>query len=86
MLKKKQIKYILTNVTKLPTHLTYLKKKTNKKKQDSSDVCRLADMYIQERVCRSVYVCVPVISGPAGHQVVQEEHPFPALKLRSSGF
>lgn len=31
-------------------------------------------------------MCVSVISGPAGHQAVQEEHPFPALRLRSSGF
>lgn len=33
-----------------------------------------------------MYMCVQVLNGPAGHQAVQEEHPFPALTWRSSDF
>lgn len=43
-------------------------------------------VYTKMRESAGMCMCVPVISGPSGHQVVQEEHPFPAPKWRSSDF
>lgn len=49
-------------------------------------MCVCVYVYESLQACVCVYVCVPVVNGPTGHQVVQEEHPFPALKWRSSDF